>query len=139
MCSLATLDYALLAEFARIDAAGLLTVVGASFDRVQAPGPGAGQQMAVVLRVLLDEGESSADFQVNIEPPNVQFTMSFTGTAERNDQAVPVDGHIAVSLALGVTVPLPAAGRYVVAVSLGETVVKTLPFVVEFPPQLAGT
>lgn len=131
---MATLDYALLAEFARVDAAGLLTVVGASFDRLQAPGPGTGQQMAVVLRVLLDEDEPAADFQVNIEPPNFQFTISFTGTAERNDLAVPVDGHIAVSLALDVTVPLLAAGRYVVSVSLGETVVKRLPFVVEFPP-----
>lgn len=31
---MASLDYALLAEYARVDASGLLTVVGGSFDRV---------------------------------------------------------------------------------------------------------
>jgi uncharacterized protein YfaP (DUF2135 family) len=135
MCSLATLDYVLLAEFARVDPAGLLTAVGASFDRVQVPGPGAAQQMAVALRVLLDADEQSVDFRVGIDPPGGEFAMSFTGTSERNARAQPVDGKIAVLVAVNLTVPLPVEGRYAVAVALGDVVVKTLPFVVEFAPQ----
>jgi transposase len=56
----ATLDYALLAEYARIDPAGLVTIVGGSFDRVQATSISGAQQTYVVMRVLLDESEEAA-------------------------------------------------------------------------------
>lgn len=131
---MATLDYALLAEYARVDPSGLLTVVGASFDRVQASSPGAAQQVFVALRVLLDEQEAPADFNVRVQPPSRQFTIEFTGTAARNEQATVLDGQVAVILVMGVTVPLPEAGRYVVTVTLSGQQAKALPFVVDLPP-----
>lgn len=121
----------MLAEFARVESAGLLTVVGASFDRVQAPAVGGGQQVFVAMRVLLEEGEASADFDVQVMPPSEQFRLGFTGSAEPNEQTVVVDGRRAVLLALGVGVPLPEAGRYTVSITLDGTLVKVMAFVVE--------
>jgi len=127
----ATLDYAILAEYARVDAAGLLTAVGASFDRVSAAGPGSGQQMFVALRVLLDSSEESADFQIDVRPPSGQYSIGFTGRTVPNAEARPVDGKVAVVVAIGVMVPLPEAGRYSVTVALGDGERRELPFLVE--------
>lgn len=128
---MAILDYALLAEYARVDAAGLLTVVGASFERVQAQSPGAAQAMSVALRILLDEAESGADFDVQIRPPSGQYALGFSGTAARPTNPVIVDGRAAVILVLGIAVPLVEAGVYSVVVTLSDETVKTVPFVVE--------
>ena len=53
-----TLDYVIMSEFARIDPSGLVTIVGGSFDRVQAPERGVGQQLFVTLRALLEEADA---------------------------------------------------------------------------------
>lgn len=128
---MATLDYALLAEYARIDPAGLVTIVGGSFDRVQATRTSGAQQTYVVMRVLLDESEEAASFEVSIEPPGKNYTLQVAGTAARNPAAVPVDGRVSVTLAIGLMVPIVAAGRYVARVSLEGKPVQDLPFVVD--------
>ncbi len=120
----ATLDYALLAEYARIDPAGLVTIVGGSFDRVQTTSTSGVQQTYVVMRVLLDESEEAASFEVSVEPPNMAYAMQLAGTAVRNPAAVPVDGRIGVTLTIGLMVPIVVAGRYVVRVSLEGQPVK---------------
>lgn len=130
---MATLDYALLAEYARVDPLGLLTVVGASFDRIAAQSPGAAQQVHVAIRVLLDEDESDVEFDIKVEPPGQSFTLGFRGSAVRPDGAVSVDGKVAVVVAVGVAIPLPDVGVYKVIVTLSDEVAKTLRFVVEHP------
>lgn len=128
---MATLDYALLAEYARIDPAGLVTIVGGSFDRVQATSTNGAQQTYVVLRVLLAESEEAVSFEVSVEPPNKAYALQIAGTAERNPAAVPVDGRVGVTLTIGLMVPIVAAGRYVARVSLEGQPVQDLPFVVD--------
>jgi len=115
---MATLDYALLAEYARIDPAGMVTIVGGSFDRVQASSTSGVQQTYVVIRVLLDKSEEAVAFEVSVGPPNKTYARQLAGTAKRNPAAVPVDGRVGVTLAIGLMVPIVAAGRYVVRVSL---------------------
>jgi hypothetical protein len=127
----ATLDYALLAEYARIDPAGLVTIVGGSFDRVQATSTSGAQQTYVVMRVLLDESEEAVSFEVSVEPPSKAYALQLAGTAERNPAAVPVDGRVGVTLVIGFMVPIVAAGRYVARVSLDGQPVQDLPFVVD--------
>jgi hypothetical protein len=128
---MATLDYALLAEYARIDPAGLVTIVGGSFDRVQATSTSGAHQTYVVMRVLLDESEGAASFEVSVEPPNRAYALQLTGTAARNPAAVPVDGRVGVTLTIGFMVPIVVAGRYVARVSVEGQPVQDLPFVVD--------
>lgn len=99
---MATLDYALLAEYARIDPAGLVTIVGGSFDRVQMSGTSEWQQTYVVMRVLLGESEEDAPFEISIDPPNESYSLKFAGTTSRNPVAAPVDGQFGV---MGSSVP----------------------------------
>jgi hypothetical protein len=127
----ATLAYALLAEYARIDPAGLVTIVGGSFDRIQATNTSGAQQTYIVMRVLLDELEEAASFEVSIEPPGKSYTLPVTGTAARNPAAVQVDGRVGVTLTIGFMIPIIAAGRYVARVSLEGQPVQDLPFVVD--------
>ncbi|HVE96625.1 MAG TPA: hypothetical protein VNA67_06535 [Pseudonocardiaceae bacterium] len=128
---MATLDYALLAEYARIDPAGLVTIVGGSFDRVQTASTSGVQQTYVVMRVFLEESEEAASFEVSVEPPNMAYAMQLAGTAVRNPAAVPVDGRVGVTLTIGLMVPIVAAGRYVARVSLEGQPVQDLPFMVD--------
>ncbi len=114
---MATLDYALLAEYARIDPAGLVTIVGGSFDRVQAMSTSGAHPTYLVMRVLLDESEEAASFEVSVEPPNKVYALQLTGTAARHPAAVPVDGRVGVTLTIGLMVPIVAAGLYVARVS----------------------
>lgn len=102
---MATLDYALLAEYARIDPAGLVTIVGGSFDRVQVSSTNGLQQTYVVMRVLLDESEEAASFEVSIEPPTKAYVLKVAGTAARNPGAVPVDGRVGVTASLTPSTP----------------------------------
>jgi hypothetical protein len=131
----ATLDYALLAEYARIDATGLATIVGGSFDRVRVSGTSGVQSTYVVLRVLLDEAEDDTSFEVSIEPPSKTYSLQVAGTTSRNPDAVPVDGRLGVVVVIGASVPLPEPGRYVAKVTLAGRHVQDLPFMVDFAEQ----
>lgn len=129
---MATLDYVVLSEFARVDPTGLVTIVGGSFDRVRAPERGSQQLIFVTLRALLEETESSTGFEVKVRPPEGQFEIGITGQAARRPDALPVDGRVGVVAAVGLIVPLQAEGRHEVQVSLDEGQTRLLPFMVEF-------
>lgn len=128
---MASLDYALLAEYARVDPSGLITIVGGSFDRVQASGPNVGQQLFVAMRVLLDEGEDGAALEVRVSAPNGEYELGMSAAAQRNPDAQPVDGRVNIMMAMGVLAPLPSSGRYSVKVVLNGQPVRELPFIVE--------
>ncbi|MGH4008373.1 MAG: hypothetical protein ACRDTH_09525 [Pseudonocardiaceae bacterium] len=49
---------------ARVDQAGLITIVGGGFDRVRVPDPGGMQQVFVAMRIVLDEREPDVPFEV---------------------------------------------------------------------------
>lgn len=129
---MATLDYVIVSEYARIDPSGLVTIVGGSFDRVQAPQPGAGQQLFITLRALLEEQETSVSFEVKVRPPTNQFTIGITGQTARRPDALAIDGRVGVVATVGVLVPLLMEGRYEVQISLDDSQTRTLSFMVEF-------
>jgi hypothetical protein len=79
----ATLDYVIVSEYACIDSSGLVTIVGGSFDRVQAPKPGAGQQLFITLRVLLEETETSVPFKIKVALPQISSRSASGATPIR--------------------------------------------------------
>ena len=134
---MAALDYAMLAEYARIDAAGLVTVVGGSFDRVQVIGDSGVQQVFVALRVLTAEEEDRVPFEVKVRAPEQQYEIRVAGATQRAPDASPVGGFYSFTAALGVAAPLPVAGEYVVEVSLAGDIVRRLPFVVTMSAEVS--
>ena len=129
---MATLDYVIVSEYARIDPSGLVTIVGGSFDRVQAPQPGASQPLFITLRALLEETETSVSFEVKVRPPTDQYAIGITGQAARRPDARSIDGRVGVVATVGILVPLLVEGRHEVQVSLDDSQTWSLPFVVEF-------
>ena len=108
---MASLDYVIMSEFARVDPSGLVTIVGGSFDRLQAPQRGVGQQLFITLRALL-ETETSVLFEVKVLPPTGQFEIKVNGQAARRPEALPLDGHVGVIATVGLVVPLQTEGRH---------------------------
>lgn len=136
---MADLDFALLAEFARVDPAGLLTLVGGGFDRVQASGPGLVQQMFVVMRVHLAEDERTVGFEVRVAPPGEEpFKIRVSGVASANPQEVSPSGRHAVVTVVGLGIPINTQGRYVVQVFIAGSLVRELPFAVDFMASTAS-
>jgi uncharacterized protein DUF6941 len=128
---MAALDYAILAEFARVDSANLLTVVGGSFDKVQTNAPSATQQIYVALRVLLSEDEDSVAVEVRAVAPSGEPTVAMSNEARRSPEAQPLDGMFNIMLAIGMLAILQSGGRYVVQVLLNGDMAKELPFLVD--------
>jgi hypothetical protein len=128
---MAALDYAMLAEYARIDSAGLLTIVGGGFDRVRVVGGDRPvQQMYVALRVLMTEDEDRVPFEIKVRAPEHEYEIVVGGATERAADATPVGGFYSFTAAMGVVAPLPMAGEYVVEIILAGDVVRRLAFVV---------
>ncbi|MBS2964908.1 hypothetical protein KGA66_17765 [Actinocrinis puniceicyclus] len=111
MINLARLQYALLAEFARVDAGGLLTVVGAGFDRVVVPTLPSQQSVGLALRLLVPEGQAESVATLLFRPPEGPH-LRVESLLPTPPDAKPHLGLIGVPLAINLTVPLIAAGVY---------------------------
>lgn len=134
---MAQLEYALLAEYARLDAAGLLTVVGGHFDRVQTPTPGRVYSFAVTFRVRLEDAERSVPFEIKVSPPSDQGgALALSGTAQVSPTAE-VGGHYSQTV-VNLGMPILVAGRYTVRVYVADELAKELPFEVTFTESVAG-
>jgi hypothetical protein len=128
---MASLDFVLLAEYARVDQAGLITIVGGGFDRVRVPAQGGMQQVFVAMRIVLDEGEPDVPFEVKVQSPDNQYEIGVAGTTSRAPGVQPADGKVNFIAAIGLAVPIQMAGRHLVQILLAGEVVRHLPFVVE--------
>ena len=128
---MASLDFALLAEYARVDQAGLITIVGGGFDRVRVPDQGGVQQVFVAMRIVLEEHEADVPFEVKAQSPENRYEIGVAGTTHRARGVQPADGKINFIAAVGLAVPIQMVGRYQVQIVLAGEVVRHLPFVVE--------
>jgi hypothetical protein len=128
---MAALDYAILAEYARVDSSSLLTVVGGSFDKIQTNAPSAAQQIHVALRVLLNEDEDSVGVEVRAVAPSGEPIVGMSTEARRSPDAQPLDGVSNIMIAIGMLAILQSGGRYVVQVLLNGEMAKELPFLVD--------
>jgi hypothetical protein len=126
----ASLEYALLAEFARVDPVGLLTVVGGGFVRAQPPALPAQLQVYVTFQVSFQEEEEPPSFQVVARPPRGQYEFRMDGQVPRLPGVPAIDGEISVPVAVGMMLPVPDAGKYQVDVTLSDGGSRELRFLV---------
>lgn len=135
---MAELDYAFLADFARVDPNGTLTAVGASWTQVLTPTVPSTHRMAVAGRVRSRLGAAAVPFTLEVQGPGESFRMQINGELRSDNHAFPYgDGKIGIIFALNLDVPLPTAGLYQVYLSLDEVRVRRLAFdvFVGAPPQ----
>jgi hypothetical protein len=74
---MAELDYAFLADFARVDANGTLTSVGASFTHVQVQTLPMQRMLSVAGRIRSRRGDPPVALRVSISTPRDEIQLSF--------------------------------------------------------------
>lgn len=123
---MAELDYAFLAEFAKVES-NQLTVVGASYTHVFTPSLPANHLLYVAGRVRSLEGEVPPILAVKFRSPAEGFEIGVDSnlTAEH---ARPYDGKVGLTFAVGIGVPLMTEGLYEVLVELDGVEVRRLAF-----------
>ena len=128
------LDYALLAEWARVNATGTLTVIDGSFLRVSAP-VGTLVPLAVAGRVrfLGEPFETTVRVQFELtEGPSISFEVVATAEEETSYG----EGRRHVLFALNTQLPVLSAGRCKVSIFLNGVLARALYFAME--PQGPG-
>ncbi len=128
----AELDYAFLAQWARVNGDGTLTAVDASFLRVTAQ-PGALFPMAVAGRVRFLGEPYSSDLVIELQGPDLSVQVSATITADEGSSYG--DGRRHALFALTTQVPIVGPGEYRVSVSLDGQPARVLIFTVVTPSE----
>lgn len=132
---MATLDYAFLADYAKVDANGTLTAVGASWTNLQTPSLPTQHRMSIAGRVRAKLAEGPVDLRIQIQGPEDVFHLGMDAQLEAGPDARPYgDGNIGHLFAVDMQVPLPKAGLYTVTLSVDGKPVRDLKFDVEQAP-----
>ncbi|MDP9904546.1 DUF6941 family protein [Arthrobacter bambusae] len=123
---MAELDYAFLAEFAKVEN-NQLTVVGASYTHVYTGSLPANHILYVAGRVRSTEGEEPPVLGIKFRSPaeGLEIGVDSSLTAE---EARPYAGKIGLTFAVGLGVPLMTEGLYEVYVELDGVEVRRLAF-----------
>jgi len=126
--TVAKLDYALLAEFAKLDAAGSMNIIGAGFVRIAASAIPAQQLFSVVGRLWCDPADSNIPMRVVFSDRAGQLRIASEGLLSPQPHAATVDGLVSVSFVSTQIVPVPRYGMYDVEVWLGDEMAQALFF-----------
>ncbi|MFT4227954.1 DUF6941 family protein [Micropruina sp.] len=124
------LDYAYLAQFARVDPDGTLTALNASFLRLIAD-PGAGVPLAVAGRIRFMSEPYEADLTVAFRSPS-GGRLDFVTHVRAEEPTTYADTRRHVLFALNTTV-VSEQGEYVVEISIDNVTVRTLIVTISHP------
>ncbi|MGI5188438.1 DUF6941 family protein [Promicromonospora sp. CA-289599] len=120
------LDYAFLADYARVEG-GKLTAVGASYTHTKTPGLPAAHLVCVAGRIRVSEDVHTVDLGARFSAPRDMVVMDISGTLDA-DGGIPYEGRKGVLFAFQMQVGLPVPGLYTVDLSLDGKHVRTLKF-----------
>ncbi|ALG30635.1 hypothetical protein AOZ07_17730 [Glutamicibacter halophytocola] len=135
--NLPELDYAFLAEFARVEGDSL-TAVGASFTRVALPSLPAPLTLHVAGRIRAREG--GAPFPVKIRVGNDDGSSGLVLETTMNPkQAVnPYEGKVGLVFTAEVPLKIDSAGRYRAEIFINNALVRKLYFSVDILENVGG-
>lgn len=127
---MARMDWALLAESAKLDAGGTVSMLGGSFTRLLVPNTPTQVPVSIVGRVLMEGQTRSARLRVLVAGPDDSFKISVD-----SEVAPPTDAPIpgippATLIVLSTLLPVPQAGEYKIEVQVEDDDPLTLKFVV---------
>lgn len=132
--ALPDLDYAFLAEYARLEQGGTLTALGASFTQIAVPRLPSALQFAVAGRVRMRADSPGSRLTARMLPagedaPQLQLDIDLSTTG-----ATPYAGRVGVLFAVNTTLPALAEGECRVELDLDGTRVRTLLFTIRVAP-----
>lgn len=115
---MAEIDYAFLADFAKVEPTGTLTAVGASWTHVNAAQIPTGHRLAVAGRIRSRDVDGDVALRISVTGPGKTFEIVTEGLLTAANAMVYGDGWVGLLFALDLQVPLPSEGLYWVEVSL---------------------
>ena len=133
---MAVLDYAFVADFAKVEPNGTLTAIGASWTFVQANTLPSVHRMAVAGRIRGKVGEVPIAIRVDVWGPDDTFRLAAEAQLGPSTKARPYgDGFVGHLFALDLQIPLPAVGLYVIYIDLDGERARRLAFDVVKAPE----
>jgi hypothetical protein len=130
LLSVAELDYAFIAEYAKVEPGGKLTTVGASYTHLIVSAVPAQHLLAVAGRIRAAENELP-DVTVSIVSPGGRFKISLELSMSDASGIRPYDGKIGILFAANTLVPLLEPGLYEVFIAVDGQEARRLAFDVE--------
>lgn len=128
------LDYAYLAEYAKVDG-GKLTVVDASFTHVTGTTLPGVFSFAVAGRVRVPAGFREIVLNFEFANPNRQTVLKFDAPLSADPAERPYKDRVGRLFALNLGLPIAEPGLCVVTIGIDDQEVRTLAFEVEPAPQ----
>lgn len=130
---MAELDYAFIAEYAKVEA-GKLTAVGASYLDIRPPVLPAQHILFIAGRVRAPEDTESIGLKLRINPPG-DVSIVLDGRITIGSEEPRYDGKVAVMFAASAAVPLLSAGLCEIFVDIDEVQQRRLAFAIIAPQQ----
>lgn len=118
---MAEIDYAFLADFAKVEPNGTLTSVGASFTYLTAPAFPSAHRIAIAGRVRARVHERDIPFRITFTTPNEQVRLNTEGELSPSPHIRPYgEGWLGHLFALDMQIPLPVPGLYWIEIDVGD-------------------
>lgn len=125
----AELDYAFLAEYAKVDG-GTLTAVGASYTEINASNLPAPHLLCVAGRIRTHVDDPQPELAVAVTPPSKRFRLVATGELPRDANATAYADKVGYVFVLSTPLNLDETGQYVVEISVEGNIARRLIFTV---------
>jgi hypothetical protein len=123
------LDYAFIAEYARVDPGGKLTAIGASYTEVPVPQLPVSHLLSVAGRIRSTLESEPARLRVVLKPPGGNVSLSLESELRPGADLRPYDGDkVGIVFALTTVVPLTTPGLCEVRLFLDDQEVRLLMF-----------
>ncbi len=127
---MAELDYALLADYARVDADGTLTLVGGHRTTIAVPGLPAQQVLAVAGRLWMGRREPAAQLALSARTPEGDVGTISAWPVRPGLEQGDAPGRVSAAFAIAVVAPLTSTGPHDLVLSVNDEAVAQLPFAV---------
>lgn len=115
-------DYLMLAESARVESGGSVSLLGGSFSRLMVPSLPVQASLAVVGRAFMDPGEAPAPVVIRMIGPDDTYKVSLDTLLDANTGDEPIEGiDPNVVFAMSLLAPLVKEGVYTVEAEIVET------------------
>ena len=125
----AELDYAFVADFARVEPNGTLTAISASWTNLVVRSFPAGRRLAIAGRVRGHIDEPSIPVRVTMSGPDAKVIFTFDFTVSPGESAQPYgEGLIGHLFAIDTMMPLTSPGVHSIEVFIDNVLARTLKF-----------
>lgn len=118
---MAELDYAFLAEFAKVEE-GKLTAIGASFTELRTLRLPAHHNLFVAGRLRSTPNADASPMEVQVAAPNGEYSITATAEFDPTRPTAVYADKVAFLFAFSLMIPLPSFGLYSVNLKVGESV-----------------